>query len=75
MVSIILTGSRLPLAYIISKPNILGIDGVWWSISISSILKGIILLSIFIAMSKHQKLYSFEKLKPSFIEHNSNSEI
>ena len=75
MVSIILTGSRLPIAYIISKPNILGIDGVWWSISISSILKGIILLSIFIAMSKHQKLYSFEKLKPSFIEHNSNSEI
>ena len=75
LVSIILTGSRLPLAYIISKPNILGIDGVWWSISISSILKGIILLSIFIAMSKHQKLYSFEKLKPSFIEHNSNSEI
>ena len=75
MVSIILTGSRLPLAYIISKPNILGIDGVWWSISISSILKGIILLSIFIAMLKHQKLYSFEKLKPSFIEHNSNSEI
>ena len=75
MVSIILTGSRLPIAYIISKPNILGIDGVWWSISISSILKGIILLSIFIAMLKHQKLYSFEKLKPSFIEHNSNSEI
>ena len=75
LVSIILTGSRLPLAYIISKPNILGIDGVWWSISISSILKGIILLSIFIAMLKHQKLYSFEKLKPSFIEHNSNSEI
>jgi Na+-driven multidrug efflux pump len=59
LVSIILTGSRLPLAYIISKPNILGIDGVWWSISISSILKGIILLSIFITMLKYQKLYSF----------------
>ena len=40
LVSIILTGSRIPLAYLISNPNILGLDGVWWSISISSILKG-----------------------------------
>ena len=75
LVSIILTGSRIPLAYIISNPNILGIDGVWWSISISSILKGIVLLSIFIVMSNKQKLYSFEKLKPSFIENESSSEI
>ena len=75
LVSIILTGSRIPLAYIISNPNILGIDGVWWSISISSILKGIVLLSIFIVMSNKQRLYNFRKLKPSFIESESSSEM
>lgn len=75
LISIILTGSRIPLAYIISNPNILGIDGIWWSISISSILKGIVLLSIFIVMSNNQKIYGFEKLKPSFVENKSSSEI
>ena len=75
LVSIILTGSRIPLAYIISNPNVLGIDGVWWSISISSILKGIVLLSIFIVMSNKQRLYKFEKLKPSFVESENSSEI
>ena len=43
VVSLIFTGLRIPLALIISAENILGLDGVWWSISISSILKGIIL--------------------------------
>lgn len=72
LVSIILTGSRIPLAYLISNPNILGLDGVWWSISISSILKGILLLSIFIILIRTQKLYRFTKLKPSFVESEKN---
>ena len=73
MISIILTGSRIPLAYLISKPNILGLNGIWWSISISSILKGTLLLGIFIFLVKTQKLYSFNKLQPSFIEKENNS--
>jgi len=72
MISIILTGSRIPLAYLISNPNILGLNGIWWSISLSSILKGTLLLGIFTLLIKTQKLYSFNKLQPSFIEKENN---
>lgn len=72
LVSIILTGSRLPLAYIISKPNVLGLNGVWWSVSISSILKGILLFSVFIFLSRSKSLYKFKKLKPAFIENEND---
>ena len=64
--------SRIPLAYLISNPSILGLNGVWWSISISSILKGILLLSIFIILIRTQKLYGFPKLKPNFVEDENN---
>lgn len=53
----VLTGARVPVAYLLSKPQILGLDGVWWSISLSSILKGTLMLSIFIIMLKCGKLY------------------
>lgn len=45
--SILLTGARVPAALILSSPALLGLDGVWWSISISSILKGIVLIAMF----------------------------
>lgn len=54
---IILTGARLPMAYLLSNPSILGLSGVWWSISISSILKGILMLGTFIWLYKTGKLY------------------
>ena len=57
IVGIILTGARIPLAYLLSKPNLLGIDGVWWSISSTSILKGIIIFGILIYLVKRNKLY------------------
>lgn len=58
IVSITLTGARIPLAYIISKPEFLGLNGVWWSISISSVLKGILMICIFTYLLKHKKLYT-----------------
>jgi len=42
IVSIIFTGSRIPMALILSATT-LGLNGIWWSITISSILKGIVL--------------------------------
>lgn len=53
----VLTGARVPVAYLLSRPEILGLDGVWWSISLSSILKGILMISIFTIMLKCGKLY------------------
>lgn len=45
--SILLTGARVPAALILSSPALLGLEGVWWSVSISSILKGILLVGMF----------------------------
>lgn len=62
----VLTGARIPMAYILSQPNILGINGIWWSISLSSIFKGILLTSIFIILLKRNKLYLDTKNKINF---------
>lgn len=48
IVSIVFTVSRIPMAIILSKENVLGLNGVWWSVSISMALKGIILSSLFL---------------------------
>ncbi|MFI3238156.1 MAG: MATE family efflux transporter [Lachnospiraceae bacterium] len=43
-ISIIFTGIRIPLAILLSA-TALGLCGIWWSITISSIIKGILLLT------------------------------
>ena len=48
----LLNGLRIPAALILSK-TILGLSGVWWAISLSSILKGIILFILFHLYWKH----------------------
>lgn len=55
VLSIILTGARIPMAILLSK--IIGLNGIWWSISLSSVFKGSIILCIFIILSKAKKLY------------------
>ena len=50
VISTIFTGLRVPAA--------LGVDGVWWSISLSSVVKGILLVIAFYFMV----LKSFKKL-------------
>lgn len=42
----LLTGARIPLAYALASTS-LGVDGVWWAISLSSIAKGIVLVVLF----------------------------
>ena len=47
IVGITFTAARIPLALFLSQPSMLGMSGVWWSISISSVLKGIVLFTWF----------------------------
>lgn len=42
IVGIILTSARIPMAFLLTG-TALGLNGIWWSITISSILKGIVL--------------------------------
>lgn len=57
IISILLTGARVPLAYFLSMPTILGIDGVWWAVSITSILKGLLIIFVLIKYYKNKKLF------------------
>ena len=49
---IVLNASRIPAALILSK-TALGLSGVWWAISVSSNLKGIIIFILFFIYWKH----------------------
>lgn len=43
IVGILLTGARIPMAYYLITLPALGLNGIWWSISFSSVLKGVVL--------------------------------
>lgn len=43
LVSIIFTGARIPLAYFLTTFPALGLTGIWWSVTLSSIIKGTVL--------------------------------
>lgn len=47
LVSIVLTAARIPAAIVLSG-TALGLDGIWWSISLSSICKGLLLVTLFL---------------------------
>ncbi|MFD0960474.1 MATE family efflux transporter [Paenibacillus chungangensis] len=52
--SIVLTALRIPLALILSEP--FGLNGVWMSIALSSVFKGLILVFWFRRSLRHMKL-------------------
>lgn len=45
IISIVLTGARIPLAMIFS--HYYGLDGIWWALTVSSIVKGIVYVIAF----------------------------
>ncbi|BEP30017.1 MATE family efflux transporter [Helicovermis profundi] len=52
VISIVFTGLRVPFAYILSRSNLLGIQGIWWTITMSSVIKGTLLVIFMIMMYK-----------------------
>lgn len=52
IVSIVFTSARIPMAILFS--HYLRVNGVWWAISISSMIKGIVLVTWFIFYSKRR---------------------
>lgn len=47
VISIVFTSARIPLAMMLSK-TALGLDGIWWAFTISSIIKGILFFACFL---------------------------
>lgn len=48
VITILLTAARIPLALWLGSTS-LGLDGVWWALTISSVVKGIVFFSVFMA--------------------------
>ncbi len=57
VVSIALNAARIPLALIFSAESILGLSGVWWSISVTATFKGVILVGWFIWLVKKWEFF------------------
>jgi len=58
VVGVSLNALRIPLAIFLSRYTALALDGIWWSISISSVLKGIILPVLFIRLLRNNFNYN-----------------
>ncbi|MCK9641077.1 MAG: MATE family efflux transporter, partial [Prolixibacteraceae bacterium] len=68
LVGITLTGLRIPLALYLSQPTIFGVTGVWWSITLTSVVKGLILFGWFyIWMKGHPQYVETNRRKITFI--------
>lgn len=52
VISVLLTGSRIPLALLLTGTG-LGLSGIWWAISLSSITKGIVFYIVFQKISRN----------------------
>ena len=50
VISVVFTSARIPFAIVLSS-TALGLDGVWWAFTISSIIKGILFFFSFLAVS------------------------
>lgn len=57
IVGIVFTAMRIPLALVLTRTS-LGLNGVWWSITISSIFKGAVLLIWFLVYFKKEVCYT-----------------
>ena len=69
VVSMVFTGLRIPMAILFPAGLALGLNGVWWSISVSSIFKGTILLGWFlIVLFRNPTFEKKVKLKPKKVE-------
>lgn len=53
VIGIVLTAARIPFAMLLTQTS-LGLNGIWWSITITSIFKGIILLIWFLFYLKRE---------------------
>lgn len=51
VISILLTGSRIPLALLLTR-TVLGLTGIWWALTLTSIAKGIVFYFTFRKISR-----------------------
>lgn len=62
IISILFTAMRIPMAFALTRTP-LGLNGVWWSITISSIFKGVLLLIWFLVYLRKEMCYTDQVLR------------
>lgn len=55
--SVIINVIRIPMAYVLCRTE-LGLNGIWWAITITTVLKGLVLHSWFLLIRRKAKSYS-----------------
>ena len=55
VITILLTSARIPLAMILGSTS-LGLDGIWWALTISSVTKGILFFLVYLNMMKRWRM-------------------
>ena len=60
IVSIAFNALRIPMSIFLSSESLLGLNGVWWTLTITSILKGVILVGWFLIMVKRTEFFQNE---------------
>ena len=58
--SIVFTALRIPLALLLIRTD-LGLNGIWWSITISSIIKGIVIFTLFFIFLRKERITYVDK--------------
>lgn len=66
VISIVFTGARVPLSYYLSN-TLLGVTGIWWTISMTSVVKGLIIAIGTIILFKCK--YGIKKLKDNSLNY------
>lgn len=72
LVSIIFTSLRIPAAVFFSSNPALGVTGVWWSVSLSSVIKGIVLVIwyiLYLKAVKEKRSLVEKEIKGEVFEH------
>lgn len=65
IIGILFNGLRVPVSMIVSAEHLLGLNGVWWTVSVSSMFKGLILLALFLMVLNTQP--ELRKLKKNVV--------
>lgn len=55
MISILLTGSRVPLAILLSMTP-LALNGIWWAVALSSMVKGVLFVAAFNRVTARERV-------------------
>ncbi|WP_430933047.1 MATE family efflux transporter [Saccharicrinis sp. 156] len=75
IVGIVFTGARVPAGYILSSSKLLGMFGIWWAISLSSVVKGFVSMGWYLTVLNRKSGKSRKNILISLIPNRLRQQI